>query len=136
MSKPSNTSFASGSQSGIWTSSSATMHSMSGGVVMPAVSNRGTNSNHASYAPPATVGVPQLSVTGSASFQRIHADVANANTLKEEVSAQPMRVGRPGTGSVGELTPIGDGILPLLACTVVYICVRAHRAFVKQSPKR
>lgn len=38
------------------------------------------------------------------------------------------RVPRPGGGAVGELTPIGDCILPLLACLLVYIGVRVKRA--------
>lgn len=47
-------------------------------------------------------------------------------------TSQPLRAPRPGGPTIGQLEPVGDAILPLLACVLVYMSVRVRRAFKKQ----
>ncbi len=44
---------------------------------------------------------------------------------------QPMRAGR-NPGAIGELTPIGDALIPLLALAVAFLFARKHKRKVAQ----
>ncbi len=71
---------------------------------------------------------PQLVTQGTASAYTIsqqvgqaHIDLYNEsnNTMAELQYAQPKRV-RPGSNPVGQYTPVGDSILPLIAIALTY----------------
>lgn len=78
-----------------------------------------------------------VSYTGAASFHApqgstfISTDDAFETGLLENLGMlAPARVPqRPDSGAVGEL-PIGDAILPLLACVCVYVAMRVRRVQV------
>lgn len=78
------------------------------------------------YRPAATVRAAESS-TISEEFENT---ILEALGMREEEPTYAMaRAPRPGGNtSIGELTPVGDAILPLLACVCVYIGMRIRRA--------
>lgn len=78
--------------------------------------------------------VPEcLRATGTMSLQEISAQVFD-NVRYEETETQyyhTMRRARPTDPAVGELVPVGDAVLPLLACAMVYVMI-IHKRLKRQ----
>lgn len=92
--------------------------------------------------------IGHYSTQGTLDFRAIHSDVATdlrldaegytnaenqAQVLFESMGGGPRRAkGRgdidPSTPAIGELTPVGDVLLPLLVCAIAY----AIRAYIKK----
>lgn len=85
-------------------------------------------SNYRPVAASSTRG--NVSFVGGAQTQTISVgqDFEESLLVTLGMAEAPLRSPRPGGNtSVGELTPIGDAVLPMLACVLVYMCARYYK---------
>lgn len=72
----------------------------------------------------------QLVARATGSFMQMNAEVVHGaieemNTVEEVKGLQ--RIKRPNTDPIGQVTPVGDAMLPLLFCAAVYCLIKRLR---------
>lgn len=74
--------------------------------------------------------VTSYSVKGTGSFNAIHQEVAQNNQIQTYTTMLASSSGRPGVPSepttppTGELLPVGDMLMPMLAMALVYLATK------------